>query len=181
MNLPWPLCPIPGHQIPLQPSRLSGPACQVGDRDGASSQWHEQGVWPDIQHTVETIIYSCKSVVSSPAPFQMVDMLMILLKTTTLAPSSSLSFSPHSFLTTPHTPDSPNGQCKLPILFIVHAFSAQPIAFLGSFKATITCMSFIIHIFLSSSFILAHFQALTIYVHLLLGGYWLSSCSLSCI
>ena len=105
MILPWPLCPIPAHQIPLQPSQLSGPACQVGDRDGASSQWHEQGGWPSIEHKVETMLYSCKCVVSSPAPFQTVDMLMVLLKTTTSAPSSSLSFSPHSFLTTPHTPD----------------------------------------------------------------------------
>jgi hypothetical protein len=40
-------------------------------------------------------------------------------------------------------------------------------------------MSFIIHIFLSSSFISAHLQNLTIYIHLLLGGYWLSSRSLS--
>jgi hypothetical protein len=179
MILPRPLCPIPDHQIPLQPSRLYGPACQVGDRDEASSQWHEQGGWPGIEHTVVTMIYSRKTVVSYPAPFQMVDMLMVLLKTTTSAPSSTLSFSPHSFLTTPHTPDSPNGQCELPKLYIVHTFSALPIAFLGCFKATITYMSFITHIFLSPSFISAHFQTLTIYIHLLFGGYWLSSCSLS--
>ena len=91
------------NSSPTKP--LSGPACQVGSRDGASSQRHEQGGWPSIEHNVETMLYSCKSVVPSPAPFQMVDMLMVLLKTTTSAPSSSLSFSPHSFLTTPHTPD----------------------------------------------------------------------------
>ena len=91
------------NSSPTKP--LSGPACQVGSRDGASSQRHEQGGWPSIEHNVETMLYSCKSVVPSPAPFQAVDMIMVLLKTTTSAPSSSLSFSPHSFLTTPHTPD----------------------------------------------------------------------------
>lgn len=68
------------------------------------------------------MIYSYKSVVSSPTPFQMVYMLMVLFKTTTSARSSH-SFSPHSFFSTPHTPDSPNGQCKLPKLYCSHLLS----------------------------------------------------------
>jgi len=74
------------------------------------------------------------------------------------------------------TPPMDSASCRN---FTVHTFSARPTAFLGSFNATMMYMSFLIRIFLSSNFISAHFQILTIYIHLLLGGYWLSSCSLS--
>ena len=146
--------------------------------DGASSQQHnKRGGRPGIEQTVETLVHSCNRVVSSPTSFQMVDMLMVLIKTTTSAPSSSHSFSPHSFLSMPHTPDSPSGHWKVLKLFIVHTFSALPIAILGCFKVTITYLSFLIHIFLSSRFISALFKNLTIYIHPLLGGYWVSSLS----
>ena len=86
-----------------------------------------------------TMIYSRKTVVSYPVPFQMVDMLMVLLKTTTSAPSSTLSFSPYSFLTTPHilTPLMDNARCRnsilstpsqhYPLLFLVVSRPQLPI------------------------------------------------------
>lgn len=122
MILPWPLCPILAHQIPLQPSWISGPACQVSDCDGASSR-HKQGGWPSIGHNVETMLYSCESVVSSPAP----------------PPDSWYAYRPTqdqhlgSFLITffffslilNHTPYSwpPNGYCKLLKLYCPHLLS----------------------------------------------------------